>query len=218
LRIALCFALSAVALCAQQPGTIKEFPVFPGAVRQQPAKAGQDGVSRPLAQEISRELVEYKTAASAEEVYAWYRQKLKAKGMEAPVTLDEEGRLPIRCVIAPYEAADFQDSARVMSDDNYEGAWIRDQLKARRKAVDGSYVKLGSFVWSFIDDKERPHNLSVNVEDRTFFVYRGDAPSPDGKSAVGKKDYRQSTVIRFMATVTMSPADMGVEEGSEDDS
>jgi hypothetical protein len=212
--IAFCLSLFSVVVCAQQPETIKAVPIYPGATRYQPAPGEDVGATPRLAQEVSKENLVYQTNASAEEVYAWYRQKLKAKRIDAPVTLDDDGKLPVRCFASPYEDADFKDSVRVMSDENYEGDWIRDQLKAKRKLLEGAYVKLGSFTWTYIDEKDRPHNLSVAVVDRSFAVYRGDAPLSDGSRAVGKKNYRQVTLILITEAVTMAPPDS--EEESED--
>jgi hypothetical protein len=90
-------------------------------------------------------------------------------------------------------------------------------LKANRKKIDGSWLKGCSFAWGFLDNEGKPHELEVALTDETFGIYQGRESLPNGKLAIGKKDYRPLTAIRVCLEIRKSEANMDEEEDAQMD-
>ncbi|HOX31343.1 MAG TPA: hypothetical protein PLB91_03385 [Spirochaetales bacterium] len=206
---------------AQQPKALKEIPLYPGAARDQAAmdeeREAYGGEGHPG--ELSRESVIYRSAASVEEVFAWYRQKLGAvprdydsEAAERPALVKPDYEL------RPYTEEDFRDGeAPDSGKKTYDGAWIREQLKARRKPVQGQWLSGAFLAWGHADKQGRGYDFQVSIEDRTFDAYQGFVDLPGGVSGLGKKDYRQSTSIRIEQVVYKAEGELRDERDAADD-
>jgi len=223
--IAVLLALAAAALSAQLPKTVKEVPIYPGAVRDDAALAAERdemsgaGESSPAA-ELSREVVYYRSTAAAEDIFAWYRQKLDAKPQDSVALppLKPGAAIPAGYDTTPYGDQDFRDGRDPVSGKKtFDGAWVREQLKARRKPVAGEWLSQCSFSWGHVDKQGRGYQFVLSAQDETFFAYQGMGTGPGAEAAIGKKEYRQSVSIRVELVVSKSEAELQDEGDAADE-
>ncbi len=195
---ALASLVSVAPAIAAPPASTKAVPVYPGALVD-PAAADYakelcNGEGDPMVR--SEETIAYATPASAEEVFAWYRQKLAAKPMREVTQAEYDGgAIPPMYYLQPYEEENFRDGTtgdRVLVV-TYEGAWIERQLAAKRKPLDGSFVSRGDISW-MLREKDGLDRYFVVVLDGTFLPYIGEGPGA-GPATIGKKNYSQKTYV-----------------------
>ncbi|HOX47700.1 MAG TPA: hypothetical protein P5165_12135 [Spirochaetia bacterium] len=209
-------ALAAASLAfAAPPAQAKAVPVYPGAAADPAAadyaKELSNGEGDPDL--VSEEVIAYATAAAPEEVFAWYRQKLAAKPMRDITQAEyESGSTPPMYYLEPYEEEDFRDGTtgdrKVVV--KYEGAWIREQLKAKRKPLEGAYLSSGSFSWMLREKDGRARGIVVTVLDASFLPYIGEGPGA-GPATLGKKNYAQKTYVFVYSQLRKSEGEAGAE-------
>lgn len=218
--IALLIAVLASAAFSQQPKSLKDTPIYPGAARDEAAMAEEREAygDERNPNEISRERVIYSSTASVEEVFSWYRQKLGAKPENpnlSPPPLAAGAAIKPAYFTTPYQAEDFRDGEDpVNGKKTYDGAWMKDQLKARRKPVEGAYLSGCGFEWTHVDQQGRSYDFHISVEDHTFDAYMGLAGDGVG---FAKKEYRQSSSIGVELVVYKAEEEIEEEEDAAGD-
>lgn len=196
---ALAALFPALPALAAPPASTKAMPLYPGAAADpaaaEYAKELSSGEGDPDL--VAEETFAFATPASAEEVFAWYRQKLAAKPMrEVTRTEYESGAIPPMYELQAYGEEDFRDGTtgdRVLVV-AYEGAWIERQLKAMRKPLEGSFISRASFRWMLREKDGRDRDFVVVVLDGSFLPYIGEGPGA-GPATTGKKNYTQKTYV-----------------------
>jgi hypothetical protein len=217
--IAVLLFLAVLSLGAQAPKSLKEIPLFAGAAAYTDPDDDPGSMDKRV---TSYEFRTYTVDASIEDVAAWYRQKLGAKDGNKfpPAAMPPAKTSGPAYILSPYDADDseFADGRDpVTNKKTYEGAWIRDTIKAKRQKFDGAWLKGCDFTWGYLDKEGRPHELEIALIDESFDAYTGRNRLPGQKSAFGKKDYRPLTSLRLVAQVTKSDAEREEESDAASD-
>ena len=180
----------AAAFAGPLPKTLEELPLYPGATSY------TDPYSEPM--EGQRE-ASFDIAAAPEAVVAWYVSALASKprtDMDAPPSVSVGSFFgPMHDVV--YWELDSIEDGYADRTRTYEGKWIREQLKGKRKAMGEGYVSQTSVFWVYRKSKSEYIQFNLEIMDTTFDVYmNGDPETGDGR---GQKVYKESCRIRLVA-------------------
>lgn len=194
LPLTLCAALvAATSLAAQElPRTIGDFPLYPGAV------AYEDPYSEPFP---GQELAQYRVAAAPEELVAWYLRALGSRPMEelsGPPSVKVGSFYGPRHDVVYWELSCIEDG---WADDErvYEGAWIVEQLKKRRKPYGEGYIDSMSLFLVYRRASDEYVQLTLSLRDATFDRYmNGDPETGEGR---GVKAYAPLTEFSIVEEV-----------------
>jgi hypothetical protein len=191
-------------LFAAPPRSVAEIPLFPGASTDPAAQARDQGKAESGL--LSLEQASYLSEASAEEIFAYYRDALGAAAWKQPASpppMNPGSSMPPAWHLNPYQGSDFSSGHDGQGRMTYDGEWIRKILREKRKPIEGAYVSQASIVWSFVDEDGRNHVLAVEIADHSFDAYRGFDKSP-GALPQGKQVYRPRAAIAFRCAVQAS--------------
>jgi hypothetical protein len=193
----LAFVLVAAAsyLSAQQlPRTLAEVPLYPGATA---VSVSQDQETDDLDAKSGIARKVYQVAAAPEAVADWYAKKLSSRLRDESAgepSMKVGGFSPAFHDFVFWELDSVEDGYA----DNtkmYEGSWIVDQIKAKRKKLDDGYISSASFFWLYRKDKKTDVQIDIAVQDATFDRYT--AGDPETGEGIGVKKYAPLTEIRI---------------------
>lgn len=163
---------------AQVPKSEKEIPVYPGAVRDadKESAAKSEMAGEPDQSIRSGVLKVYVTSASAEEVFKFYIQKIRAK--EGALEIDPRG-LERGAVSQPVYEISYYTDQDFGDTDGYSGAWKKESLQKNRKPyTPGKWITGGYLNWYKKEVNGDLTTFYINIDDESF-----DDPSKRNKTA-----------------------------------
>jgi len=190
-------------LIAQVPKSEKEIPIFPGAVRdmEKESAAKSEMANEPSPNVRSGALKVYVTSASAEEVFKFYLQKIRAK--EGGLDIDPRGLERGAVSEAVYEISYYTD--QMFEDyEGYHGGWKKQSLlKNRKPYTPGKWITGGYINWYKKESNDDLTTFYINIDDESLDDFA--------------RKYKTATSIRISVGTEKSEQAMREEADAEMD-